>query len=81
MLDTLEANQTIKLCLIHGNLWEGNIGTEIKTGNIYIYDTAAYYAHNEMEIGIWRVPHWSIKALVYWREYVRYFEKSKPVAE
>jgi protein-ribulosamine 3-kinase len=81
LLGALEANQTIKPCLIHGDLWEGNIGTDIETGNIYIYDAAAYYAHNEMEIGIWRVSHRSIKAPAYRREYVRHFKKSKPVAE
>ena len=81
LLGALEAYQTIKPCLIHGDLWEGNVGTSIETGNIYIYDAAAYYAHNEMEIGIWRVQHRSIEAPAYRREYMRHFKKSKPVAE
>jgi len=81
LLGALEDNETIEPCLIHGDLWEGNIGTNIETGNIYIYDAAAYYAHNEMEIGLWMVQHRSIGASVYPREYMRHFEKSKPVAE
>lgn len=41
----------VKPCLIHADLWEGNTGTSIEAGNIYIFDSAAFYAHNEMEIG------------------------------
>jgi protein-ribulosamine 3-kinase len=41
----------IKPSLIHADLWEGNTGTSIDTGDIYIFDAAAFYAHNEMEIG------------------------------
>lgn len=40
----------IKPCLIHADLWEGNTGTSYETGNIYVFDSGAYYAHNEMEI-------------------------------
>lgn len=79
LLGALEANQTIKPCLIPGGLWEGHIGTVVETGNIYIYDAAAYYAHNEMEIEIWMVSRRSIKDPAYWREYVRRFDNSKPV--
>jgi protein-ribulosamine 3-kinase len=31
--------RSIKPCLIHGDLWEGNIGTVQETGDIYIYDS------------------------------------------
>ena len=42
-----EDGRTVKPCLIHGDLWEENIGTEIRTGELYIYDSCAYYAHHE----------------------------------
>jgi protein-ribulosamine 3-kinase len=53
LIGTLERDgRSIKPCLIHGDLWESNIGTDARNGNIYIFDAAAYYAHNEMEIGM-----------------------------
>lgn len=73
--------RTIKPCLIHGDLWETNIGTDATTGNIYIFDAAVYYAHNEMEIGIWRVNHHKMKANIYRQEYAKQFKKSDPVEE
>ncbi|KFY22967.1 hypothetical protein V493_06189 [Pseudogymnoascus sp. VKM F-4281 (FW-2241)] len=48
----------------------------------YLYlDAAAYYAHNEMEIGIWRVDHHEMKDEVYRREYAKLFKGSKPAEE
>lgn len=55
LLGALESEgRRIKPCLIHGDLWEGNTGTTLDTGNIYTFDAASFYAHNEMEIGDWR---------------------------
>lgn len=82
LLDALEADgRRIKPCLIHGDLWEGNIGTDYRTGNIYIFDAASYYAHNEMEIGIWRTEHHRMKSKAYKIEYLRNFGASEPVDE
>lgn len=71
----------VKPCLVHGDLWESNIRTNITTREIYIFDAAAYYAQNKMEIGTWRVNHQEMKAKAYRQEYVRHFEKSEPVEE
>ncbi|KFY36589.1 hypothetical protein V495_07759 [Pseudogymnoascus sp. VKM F-4514 (FW-929)] len=73
--------RSIKPCLIHGDLWETNIGTDAITGDVYIFDAAAYYAHNEMEIGIWRVDHHEMKNEVYRQEYVKEFKNSEPAEE
>ncbi|KFY75913.1 hypothetical protein V499_04189 [Pseudogymnoascus sp. VKM F-103] len=73
--------RSIKPCLIHGDLWETNIGTDATAGNIYIFDAAVYYAHNEMEIGIWRVNHHKMKAKIYRQEYAKQFKRSDPVDE
>lgn len=79
LLGVLESEgRSIKPCLIHGDLWEGNIGTEYETANIYIFDAAPYYAHNEMELGIWRTEHHRMKNKAYKREYLRNFEPSEP---
>lgn len=80
LLEVLQSNgRTIKPCLIHGDLWEGNIGTDYDTGELYIFDAASYYAHNEMELGIWRTDHHRMKSKAYRIEYLRNFEASEPV--
>ena len=82
LLGALESDgRVLKPCLIHGDLWEGNIGTEYETGNLYIFDSCAYYAHNEMELGMWRTEHHRLKAKVYKREYMRNMEPSEPIEE
>jgi protein-ribulosamine 3-kinase len=82
LLGALESEgRSVRPCLIHGDLWEGNIGTEFGSRNIYIFDSCAYYAHHEMEIGIWRVEHHRMKAKAYTREYLRRADPSEPVDE
>ena len=55
VLGPLESNgRTVKPCLIHGNLWDGNIGTAFETGEVYVFAASAHYAHNEMEVAMWR---------------------------
>lgn len=44
----------IRPSLIHGDLWAGNIGTDKESGEILFFDTGSYFAHNEMELGMWR---------------------------
>ena len=82
LLGVLECDgKKLKPCLIHGDLWEGNIGTDYQTGDLYIFDAAPYYAHNEMELGIWRTEHHRMKSKAYKVEYLRNFEASEPVDE
>lgn len=53
LLGPLESDgRFVKPSLIHGDLWDGNIGTDYETGDVYIFDAGAYYAHNEMELGM-----------------------------
>lgn len=82
LLDALTADgRSIKPCLIHGDLWESNIGTDAHTGDLFIFDACAYYAHHEKEIGIWRCEHHEMKNPDYRNEYFRNFEPSEPVEE
>ena len=79
VLEPLEAEgRKLKPCLIHADLWEGNTGTSIETGNIYIFDSGAFYEHNEMEIGDWRCSYNKIHDKVYTNTYLRHFERSEP---
>lgn len=55
LLGVLQADgRTLKPSLIHGDLWEGNVGTRLETGEVLLFDAGSYYAHNEMDWGIWR---------------------------
>ncbi|XP_065864741.1 protein-ribulosamine 3-kinase, chloroplastic isoform X1 [Euphorbia lathyris] len=44
-------NMVIEPCLIHGDLWSGNVSSD-KTGEPVILDPACYYGHNEAEFGM-----------------------------
>lgn len=73
--------EPIKPTLIHGDLWEGNIGTDVETGNIYVFDACSFYAHHEMELGMWRTAHHRMKDKVYKQEYLKRMKPSDPVEE
>ncbi len=73
--------RTVKPCLIHADLWEGNTGTSYDNGNIYIFDSGAFYAHNEMEIGDWRCHYNKIHNKVYTKTYLRHYGPSEPKEE
>lgn len=77
----IAGGRTIKPCLIHGDLWESNIATEEKTGEIYIFDACAYYAHHEKELGIWRCEHHHLTNKLYRERYCDYFKPSEPKGE
>ncbi|KAM3561520.1 hypothetical protein MY1884_002348 [Beauveria asiatica] len=44
----------IRPALVHGDLWFGNCSTNLDTDEPVIFDAAAFYAHNEYELGSWR---------------------------
>ena len=82
LLGALESDgRQVRPSLIHGDLWEGNIGTAFDTGDILIFDAGAYYAHNEMEIGMWRCARHRINSKVFFREYLRNVPPSEPAEE
>jgi fructosamine-3-kinase len=54
LLEPLQANgRELKPCIIHGDLWEGNMGINMETGDSILFDAGSYFAHNEMELGHW----------------------------
>ena len=68
--------------LVHGDLWEQNVGIDMETGEIIVFDPGCTYAHNEMEFGTWRCS-WAFhfNSPVYMRMYQRHIEPSEPVDE
>ncbi|KAI1317770.1 Fructosamine kinase-domain-containing protein [Xylariaceae sp. FL0255] len=82
LLGPLEQHgHSVKPCLIHGDLWEDNIGKDINTGGIFIFDCCAYYAHHEMGVAMWRVKHHKMNAPEYRAEYFRNYPPDEPVSE
>ncbi|KAK9782241.1 putative protein-ribulosamine 3-kinase [Seiridium cardinale] len=66
--------------LIHGDLWEGNAGTDLVTAIPKIYDACSWYAHNEFEMAPWR-PARQKMGKPYVRAYLDHFPVSESVAD
>lgn len=70
--------RTVKPCLIHGDLWDGNVATDADSGAPVIFDCGVYYAHNEMELGIWRAQRHRLCDEAFRQAYLRHAEPSEP---
>ncbi|KAL7936006.1 Fructosamine kinase domain-containing protein [Trichoderma chlorosporum] len=83
LLEPLQSEgRQIKPCIIHGDLWEGNVGIKMKTGDTLLFDAGSYFAHNEMELGHWRCEFSSVfRAKTYIQHYLRNYPAAKPVDE
>ncbi|KAI0131938.1 Fructosamine kinase-domain-containing protein [Xylariales sp. AK1849] len=54
-LGPLEAEgRTVKPCLIHSDLWPGNIKPMASSDELCMFDASAYWGHNEADLGICR---------------------------
>ncbi|ORY66172.1 uncharacterized protein BCR38DRAFT_465139 [Pseudomassariella vexata] len=84
LLGALESEgRSITPTLCHGDLWEGNVATNMETGKIIIFDpNECMYAHNEIEFGTWRCT-WAthFQSPMYVMAYRREIELSEPVEE
>ena len=67
---------------VRAELLLGNVGTTLETGDLILYDAGSYYAHNEMELGIWRCA-WGeyFREQVYSRSYRENCEAAEPAQE
>ncbi|KAJ5383260.1 Fructosamine/Ketosamine-3-kinase [Penicillium concentricum] len=70
----------IQLCLVHGDLWDGNTSVDAETGNPLIFDACSSYAHHEYELAPWRPVRHKI-GMPYVTEYLKNFSASKPEAD
>jgi protein-ribulosamine 3-kinase len=68
--------------LVHLDLWEGNVATDMETGKIIAFDPGSVYGHNEIEFGTWRCS-WAthFNSPIYMTLYQREIEPSEPVEE
>ena len=83
LLGALQSNgREIAPSLIHGDLWERNIGIDMETGRTVLFDPGCTYAHNEMEFGTWRCS-WAFyfNSPIWMRLYQRQIKPSEPAEE
>ncbi|KAK7921371.1 hypothetical protein PG985_009393 [Apiospora marii] len=81
LLNPLQAEgRVLKPCLVHGDLWEDNTGTDVNTGRFIVYDPSAMYAHNEYELGMWRRDEIRIGS-AHIKQYLRRYPPSEPVEQ
>jgi fructosamine-3-kinase len=72
----------IEPCILHGDLWEPNLGINMETGDLVMYDVGLYYGHNEMDLGQWRADFCShLRSKIYTRHYLRNYPPAEPVEE
>ena len=84
LLDNLEEHEGVKIkpCLIHGDLWEGNMGIRKDTKETLLFDAGSYFAHNEMELGHWQCKFTSVfRHESYTRHYLTKYREAKPTLE
>lgn len=80
--DLRHDGEPIKPCIIHGDLWEPNLGTRFDNGELIMYDVGSYYAHNEMDLGQWRADFCShLRSQVYTQAYLRCYPAAEPQEE
>lgn len=52
--------------------------TDVETGEPFVFDDSAMYAHNEYELGNWRIPRHRLSSKAYIRNYKKHFPASEP---
>ena len=69
--------RSIKPCLVHSDLWPGNAMPDVDTDEIMIFDSCAFWGHNEADLGSWRAPRYKM-GRPYLKEYQRVMGISEP---
>ncbi|KAL9095967.1 MAG: hypothetical protein Q9165_001965 [Trypethelium subeluteriae] len=60
----------------------GNVGINTKTGDSILYDAGSYYAHNEMDLGEWRLEFSSVfRSKQYTHHYLQNYAAAEPTDE
>ena len=72
--------RSIQPCLVHSDLWPGNVQRDVDTGKIMIFDSCAFWGHNEADLGSWRAPRYKM-GKPFLEEYKKVMEMSEPKAD
>lgn len=70
-------HRSIKPCLIHTDLWPGNILPDVDTDKLMIYDSRAMWGHNECDLGTWRAARFTLGP-PFVKEYQKQMGMSEP---
>ena len=46
-------SRSIQPCLVHSDVWPGNMMLDVETNNIILFDSCAFWGHNEADLGTW----------------------------
>ncbi|RSM01632.1 hypothetical protein CDV31_011273 [Fusarium ambrosium] len=76
-LRPLESNgRSIKPCLLHADLWPGNIKYQLENETAIVYDSSGLWGHNEVDLGVIRNPRYPLG-----RPYLKEYWKHIPISE
>ncbi|KIW90859.1 uncharacterized protein Z519_08642 [Cladophialophora bantiana CBS 173.52] len=50
----MKSGRKPKPTFLHGDLWHGNIGIDLVTDQVVLYDCCAFYGHHEYDLGMFR---------------------------
>ena len=53
--------RSIRPCLVHSDLWPGNCKPDANTDEIMMFDSCAFWGHNEFDLGSWRAPRYRLR--------------------
>ena len=69
-------DHSIKPCLIHSDLWPGNVMRDSDTNEVIIFDSCAFWGHNEADLGSWRAPRYRMG-----RPFLKEYQKAMGISE
>ncbi|KAI0518491.1 Fructosamine/Ketosamine-3-kinase [Xylaria bambusicola] len=80
-LRPLESNgRSITPCLVHSNLWPGNIKPRADSNTVCMFDSCACWGHHEAELAVCRNPRYRL-GKTYIEEYLKHMPISEPVED
>ena len=81
LLRPLETNgRSIEPCLLHSDLWPGNAMPDGNTDKIMIFDSCAFWGHNEADLGSWRASRYKM-GTIFFNEYEAVMDFSEPMGD
>ncbi|KAF2756964.1 hypothetical protein EJ05DRAFT_477178 [Pseudovirgaria hyperparasitica] len=80
-LGPLESHgRTVTPCLIHSDLWPGNIKPRADGTGVCMFDACAFWGHHEADLGICRNPRYNLRQPAI-EEYKKLHSLSEPIDE
>ncbi|KAK3989601.1 Fructosamine/Ketosamine-3-kinase [Cladorrhinum sp. PSN332] len=68
--------RSVTPCLIHADLWPGNVKYKDDGDTVCVYDACAMWGHNEVDLGVFRNPRYPLG-----KPYLKEYWKQVPISE